>query len=214
MEIWRALFATAYLGSASGNGALTEPPPRTCDEHFANVRHAHYVGGPAESECCPDFDDNGRCDELQPELRWVTTDDVKIAAVADNPPSLLCGDEPLRIAVRVRNANPSKTIPRGSGWLEVVNLNPVLFGVAPAALRAPIPKLAPLEERTVVFPPLREAQGRTFDAESRRRYAPRIALFGIQVVNGNLLKDPPWLDRSVELSAKDSPRCARGSRGR
>jgi hypothetical protein len=86
-----------------GNGAREIPVP-TCRPHEI-VR---------DSRCCSDFDDDKICDDAQTGTRGVTSADLKFGFVKDSPPALLCGNDPLRIAVRVSNVSQGNTIPKGA----------------------------------------------------------------------------------------------------
>src|SRR5207247_4263408 len=58
---------------------------------------------PDDVTCCPDFNDNGQCDDKESAANTLNMEDVAIEPVEGKPPGILCGDEPLRIEVRLRN---------------------------------------------------------------------------------------------------------------
>jgi hypothetical protein len=184
-----------------GNGASEIPVP-TCRAH-------EIVRG---SLRCVDFDDDKICDDDQTATRGVTSADLKLGFVKDSPPALLCGNDPLRIAVRVSNVSQGKTIPKGAAWLELININPLEYGLSQADFRVGIPSVSPGEAVIVSFPTLRPAKPRTFGRGARTKIEPRVLLKGIQVVNFDPKNDPRYIDMYVDCADSASPRCIPAAR--
>lgn len=171
---------------------------KECDPHFIKTRSPQQP--PHDIQCCPDFDSDGRCDaEAGPDASRL--DDLVLEPVQGRPPRILCGDQPLRIEVRLRNKG-AQAFPQGSAWVEIVNLNPLMFGVAKADLQIPIPGIPPGGATTMAFPPLRPTV--SADPSRRLRYSPRLLM-----VSGHL-QGGPVLDFDVEAEAANSPRCVAG----
>ena len=168
----------------------------TCERHF--IRAKRPFPPPDDVTCCPDFNDNGQCDDKESAANTLTMEDVAIEPVEGKPPGILCGDEPLRIEVRLRN-NGLKTAHRSEGWVEIVNLNPLLFGLSKADLQIPIPEIPPGGEATVTFPPLKLVSPP--DGRNSLRLDPRVL-----TAKGESYAS--FIDLHIEAETGDSPRCA------
>jgi hypothetical protein len=186
---------------AFGNGS-SDPPVPKCGPH-------EIVRGRL---CCSDFDGDKICDEEQADKGGVTSADIKIGFVKDSPPAFLCGNDPLRIAVRVSNVSQNKTIPKGAAWLELIHINPLEYGLSQSDFRVGIPNVPPGETVIVFFPALLTTRPRTFGPWDRNRLPVDVILDGIKMVNFNPNGDGWEIDTYVDLANAASPPCLPASR--
>jgi peroxiredoxin len=168
----------------------------TCGPHFIPAKRPFPP--PDDETCCPDFDRNGRCDDRENAANNFNMEDLAIEPVEGKPSPILCGDQPLEIEVRLRNTG-RQTAHHAAGWVEIINLNPLLFGLSKADLQIPIPEIGPGGEATVTFPPMKLDLSR--GERDRLNLDPRVA-----TAKGESYAR--FIDLHIEAEATDSPRCA------